>query len=1520
MHSISHLSEETLVNTHLWLVSILKRTDCQLSEETQLQLRKTITNQEAYSLETQLLIAQVAKKYYWMLEVPNKRVESPSKKIEAEWLKAAFLSHPDQRYLELFDPFTINVLKSMLSDQTRPTERMVESLANSKLYLHQKIAIQFLKKALVKSFFKFEAAKKIIDILLHSRNDAIVMGTITVIADFPMIYKTFPEKEFWLLSKRSEAIQKAFFTVLKYWGDNVLFARVIEGDSWSIGLKAVMIERIAAYPSVEYTQLLFKLLNKYPLELGSSIIQVLYRYKLNGIDFSQKKQHQLLSFWATYRGMTAQKISELIRDLNEGHLAKFCFDENVEWYLVIDLLEALNTAVAKKILIQFFRNNKNQPVHESILNAFIKMNCTEAEDDIIAQFDSFPGQSTNALYFLGGEKTQNYFKDKLGFNAPANEKVDYYHWEVEAVRFLVERTPESNQHLAQLKAWNVPYLNQILTRINPKVDAAFFDAITGKDLEEEHSHELKSIINKLVEFKDARGLALFKQLILLSDENVREYAFLGLKKLIGNLYDDRNLTRRQLLFFDRETAVLSCQTTIVLEVLTNQVLDFTKQEIILNYLLKEADEVQVLEQLPELFSIGNLHIEKLVIQLVGNLNSEYTYCFLIPYLNLNQDIFRLRQALIAAKKSGSSLFESKIVELLVHRNMNVKKAAVDYCEKAGNFLSIKPLFNILKTNDNSGLRNAATSALKSILGERYFTYLFNHLLHSKTKREKDLLRLSFNDEEIDKAIWICEQESKRELITLFDREKKFQSKENAPFNKNKIDAVIEQLKQVTKDSLMQSKIVESINELNEIEVIPVLSELRLLLAELGRPIEFLLKVFYDHGGVISEDIAYKGISLSVPSISKWAAAELVQHKASYTESLSLGFSDTDLQIAIDYFYALEKKPILDWMDEHPRKVTHANLIPQYEAWEYKVLISDTLGFLDLKPSAIKQLKFFDRKLFNSLVFDELKKQQQADFIFSLDEDAILNMSYHVHSLYGHLASADKLSFLKLAATRPEFGFLTNQEKYLLVKKGWKRFSVKELSYTNHQVLRRELMKLLNLNGEDFFERREELKRRLNHFKNDSEILNRLIRKLDDAGLLFHEDFTDLKEFLRGTDSKVLWNIIYPLLSAGNYPLLNLIKRHESIHAEVLNLLDDWNLDQNMALLKWLNSYQAKVIYFPNLFPQLVREEEHEEYVVTGVQLMFKLCRYDPSYNQSTFEFIENQTLNKGEARQGLLLDLILENAPHHFLSALNTRKLLLKCDSNEDLKFKAAGCILKAINWNNVSDKHFLLDYLRNPNNTLTSEWIAELADSIEALENGAQLEIYSALLDIPPLSQKANEGLMKLFSVDYEIITLLSVAKRKGFFEDLKRQLVSINEEAFLRSIIKSMSLYEIDGYTDQIENLLHNHRSSKIRSLCLRELKKHLKKPAYLKVCKSLLDHKDIGILRQVIKALSFAKELDIIPRLLPLLESKKTQFNSLATEAILLFDQLAIPYLKKELNKCRPDKRKGIELLINKIERKV
>jgi len=39
-------------------------------------------------------------------------------------------------------------------------------------------------------------------------------------------------------------------------------------------------------------------------------------------------------------------------------------------------------------------------------------------------------------------------------------------------------------------------------------------------------------------------------------------------------------------------------------------------------------------------------------------------------------------------------------------------------------------------------------------------------------------------------------------------------------------------------------------------------------------------------------------------------------------------------------------------------------------------------------------------------------------------------------------------------------------------------------------------------------------------------------------------------------------------------------------------------------------------------------------------------------------------------------------------------------------------------------------------------------------------------------------------------------------------------------------------------------------------------------------------------------------------------------LAKDAILLLDHLALPYLKKELNKCRPDKREGLESLIKKI----
>ncbi|MFD3414142.1 HEAT repeat domain-containing protein [Streptomyces cyaneofuscatus] len=111
---------------------------------------------------------------------------------------------------------------------------------------------------------------------------------------------------------------------------------------------------------------------------------------------------------------------------------------------------------------------------------------------------------------------------------------------------------------------------------------------------------------------------------------------------------------------------------------------------------------------------------------------------LLP-LTASPDIRTVRQALLALGAAKADWAAEPVAACLAHPNMNIRKTAAETLAHAGGPESVPHLLRRLGRDDNPGLRDALTRALRAVLGEAYAATLLAAAEESRYERARRLL-------------------------------------------------------------------------------------------------------------------------------------------------------------------------------------------------------------------------------------------------------------------------------------------------------------------------------------------------------------------------------------------------------------------------------------------------------------------------------------------------------------------------------------------------------------------------------------------------------------------------------------------------------------------------------------------------------------------------------------------------------------------------------------------------------------
>lgn len=1516
------LTADEIFKSHVRIRSYLSAKNCALSDSERLDILKLGNQSESYPFEVQIKIAQLYVKFSQLLTPSNWHYADIPKKIELEWLKACFLNNENWN-LDHQNPFHIQILADLLSESHIVSQTRINLFFESNYYVLQKYGLLFLKKGLEIGHYNFKWAKKCVQNLIRSENDSLVLGALDLIPDNPFIFDDFPEKEFWILSKKSEGLQIALIQQLTFHPDHELFQRILEGESWALEVKRAAIKNLKGASNPAIIKPLIELLNYKDTRLGPQIIETLVSLNRSGLALDKKQQNIVLEVYAKDDYYLTSNIAELTSLIDENRLYQFTQNKNVNLKRKLNLLVSLNNKPAHNALCKLYGKLKNSTEKLIILEAFLTLSSFDSEPIILAHFDDLPEQSMRVLYYLGKEKTTQFINKKLNLDNPSFEKMNVMDWEELAVMFLLENSPKPIDILTKIAHWNPPYFKNVSVAIRPQIDSTFFDKIAPKLALSSLPSDLNRLMNQFVVFQDKRALSILSKLVLHNNESVREYAIKTITKLLGELYDNKSIAPRSLLVQNKQDAVLNAQTALLIDLLQQERNNFENQTIILQNLANSADLNQVQQSVDVFLNLTNVHLEKIGLEIIGNTKLIELSPVLLPFLKLDCDIFRMRQAIIASEKIGGNLLTQSIIALVQHRNMNIKKAAVNYLISHWNYPAVSPLFNILKYTDNSGLRTAVKSALEGILGPHYLSNALNTLEYCKTKREKELLLMAIEPRNYALINEIGQVHPNRGFKIEIKSTNSLKKQPEQELNIAAILSCKNDLQELiaTDSEKNKKQLSESFLSLLEDEFILLTDELRSTINTHPKLAPLLLDILRQKGSIIDSKKVYLAVSSNDSKIRNWAFSSWLQTENDFEKIQQIKLTENLASKVIHYFIATDANNVLSWALNESSSELVKQVFNTFETWEYGQLSQLNSEFLN--ENSIQAVKWVSydppiKTIALPYLFSISKTNHKTALIERLYNEDILSIQPSIQSFYENLELKAQHDFkFTHRDIRNLFPFL-NSTFVNDVIEGHQFIHSRLMLDSHKQELKTIYTTYLSFTRNKLIENQQKLERLFNSLKECETIFGKTLEKLIETDLFWEEDFSFVRDSIRITPIDFKWRLLSQYIKNGRTEFIQLLHKHGPIQNELICLINDANPAEKLGILNWLVQLPEETLYFPQLFDAIKLFKQDIELSPVVLRLMYKMCAYDQKYVQSTFEYIKSTLSNSNIDLQREVLKSLATGSLKEILAIEGAREFVLANFEQNELHTLAITCIIQSVNWLNPMDKDFLLQHYKRQQQ-FDSEIISITTNSLEALSPEQQIPILIELSTIESFHSEVYGLIMRHFGTDYQLLELLNEADKSNIIEFSKTQVLtgSITDELELRAIIKSMGAYGIQDYDQLLETLLNEHKSSKIRSLALRELKKCIPKSAYLDICQSLLNHKDIGLLKQAISTLAHSKKAEITPALIPLLFHKNSRISKLAINGFTVLNELAIPYLKSEISKVRPDKRQKIEALLTRLE---
>ena len=1421
--------------------------------------------------------------------------------VAHHWLMSQLMTTPK----DVITKHTIYQIKNALHHIDCHTRQQLEALLHV-LTLQDNIFDReigmLLESGIQKSKLTYKVSETIIQYLLSSEDYEIVYSTCELMRKYPFIFSEVPEIPLRILMQRGGLYESLALHTLGTWGNNRIFSEVMQGESWQLESKRIILPFLPLTTALMDTLAHYLILHPtYSSDWLESLLQGAYQ----GIYTSKKRVPELLQHYFEYEFIAAKQLVQCIAATSKEDICSLSL-RNTEGNFEkrIKLYQELNTPSARRKIVAYLKETKDSTQLKILLEAIAELKIIEAEPYILPLLQHHFDICLDALHYVGGSKTIAHLKEALEFDASVKQNIPSF--EKEALTLLADLVPDQQIIINYLQKHKLPHVDLSNLRLTtPVVNQNY----VLQKLDEDEINTVLYGIEKLGELGSIETLAPVIQKIGMMDafDTFPNPAWKAAQKIANRAYDQHQLRTKK---NQRKVVIDTVLAEAILKQLENPLND-ADASLYLEYLSEVISAELPIDTLSVLADSPNPHVVKFYISYLGKLNNNSAIKQLKKHLGVTQNIYTLRQALLALTTLENSMLEDLVIPLLGHPNMNIKKTAADYFIANGTVKAVSAMVHLFQRNDNAGLREKLEQGLKSILGEAYYFFLFNECFPCEVPWQRELLGNTITN---DAGITTQHYIDFPQLETIASKDK--------TASNSAIDTQF-----IKKWKTIRSRTKEDVSQFETSE-------------ELANKIEDLR----DQAGAvyITDIIAASFRRLKHSPISNSFCPILTTE-----EVRTLGIENNNSSLLWNYLLldpeseAIEYKNLLVYKNGKTKEKLFFHFLAHYglEKILTQLIEANEIGFLKkvFVNTKITQPKYLALCI---ALYTEFRKQKKNEELLSSLEDSILNHPFinrhdQIKFFFSTATIEGKINRLGSYASQQQ-SLLKEEIMQLYNNSSWKQRNALlrtiktpenhkalfELSFTEY-VKGKELP---FLNGIPFnplqiqqFEKHidaiELTKNRAHYlqFHNNEFVLLYLKEVASDQEadprLLysFHQFNTERK-----------WDILKTELAQEHWYWLSFFDEFSSINTAIKETFKEASTNGKLALVKNLTN-SGKQLYFPGFMELLIPFVKECNSPIEVWPLLFNLQLNTEEKKELINEFSEEYARYTTSTKIEVLTHFLKHTIPSILVHSkvFNT---LVPTDANEEtlllqLRLKTVDhttieAPVEAIQW---------IKQLTKRDVALAKQSLVEVVEHVAKEGLPKQMHILNACYPLTELSTTVSTQIAHIFSTELLALSFLTDAHKKLFYKQIGELIKTSTTEIDKKGLLKNLADESPEESKSLLVEILLSQKKTDIDTLCLRLLKKSTSRPAYLEICYTLLFSNKENLFPSIIRTLSFARYAPAIPVFIKLLTHKKDSISKVAREGLLIMGKESIPMLIKETNNVRPDKRTTLQELLKEIEEK-
>ncbi|AGC43488.1 hypothetical protein MYSTI_02161 [Myxococcus stipitatus DSM 14675] len=525
---------------------------------------------------------------------------------------------------------------------------------------------------------------------------------------------------------RSERLVLASLRVLARRGDAGALRRVLEDPRHSNPVRREALALMAPFAGPSELSLALHLCREDPLffgPTGAEVLQTLYR---RGVRCEPDDVPGVCELFVSSPTVSPALIAEVLSPRQREYVDSLetLSVSSPEFSRHLSLLREMDGPEALGLLRSLLVRPEAQSVRPELIEALGHQGREVVEEDLLGCFDAEPWACLAALRHVGGERTAEFLRTHPGL--PSAE------WRAEALALsaVLEETsapvPEGGG-MGQ----------EVLASLQPVYDDAAFAEVSRLALQTQHPLRLQAI-GQLGRESRRRTLRPLGQLLLDADEQVRAAAQQAIVQVGRGLHASgrmRPIPTRE----SADGAGARLVTECLLEQLQQRDLSDAQLERVLSQLVGRTHPL-LARRLRRFLRHGSVQVQKLTLECLAQSGDARTVAWLVPFARA-EDIYRLRQALSGLGEFKVEWAVPVLAEGLAHPNMNIKKTAAEALVKAGPGWPppIGVMLDWVRRHDNPGLRESLVRALRATCARGYVATLLDALPRASKPREQTLL-------------------------------------------------------------------------------------------------------------------------------------------------------------------------------------------------------------------------------------------------------------------------------------------------------------------------------------------------------------------------------------------------------------------------------------------------------------------------------------------------------------------------------------------------------------------------------------------------------------------------------------------------------------------------------------------------------------------------------------------------------------------------------------------------------------